>query len=405
MLIDVTQHKAVEAQLQRAERLETIGHLASGIAHDMNNILAPILLGVPLLRRQHKPEDRETTLRRIEISARRGADLVKQLLAMGRGDNAVRTIVDVSQIISEVARISGEIFPKSIQIAIACASDLWPVRGSASQLHQLMLNLCVNARDAMPNGGELRIRAENLRCDENYTVLSQQLPPGDYLRVRVTDTGVGMSPEVQARIFDSFFTTKASGKGTGLGLSTVATVVRAHDGRVTVESAVGEGTTFEILLPAVAGGDGREPVDEAEPPRGNGELVLVVDDEDAVRVTMRETLLGHGYGALTATDGADALVVFSRSPSIKLVITDIDMPMMDGTSLVRALRRLEPDLSIVISTGLGMFAGDQQRRREIEALGAISTLPKPYRAHDLLTAVQNALSKRVRMESLPSDDR
>lgn len=387
---DVTERKKLLAQFLRAQRMESIGTLAGGIAHDLNNVLAPILLSIELLKLdEDDPETRET-LETIEDSARRGADMVRQVLSFARGVEGARVALDVKRVATDVGRVVRDTFPKNITFRNDLPDDLWPLLGDPTQIHQVLLNLFVNARDAMPDGGTLRLEAANVSIDEHYAELSGQAEPGPYVRLSVTDTGDGMVPGVVEQVFDPFFTTKDVGKGTGLGLSTVAAIVRGHDGFVNVYSEPGRGTTFRVYLPA-GGADGASltpPPPEAALPRGNGELILVVDDEASVRDITRQTLEAFGYGVLTAMDGADAVALYGkRGADIDLVLTDLMMPIMDGPTLIRALRRMDPEVRIVAASGIGTDGGLVRAADS----GVKDFLPKPYTAGTLLQVLARVL--------------
>ncbi len=387
---DVTERKKLLAQFLRAQRMESIGTLASGIAHDLNNVLAPILLSIELLKLDAEDAETRETLETIEDSARRGADMVRQVLSFARGVESARVALDVKRVATDVGRVVRDTFPKNITLRNDLPDDLWPLLGDPTQIHQVLLNLFVNARDAMPDGGTLRLDAANVSIDEHYAELSGQAEPGPYVRLSVIDTGEGMPPGVVQQVFDPFFTTKEVGKGTGLGLSTVAAIVRGHDGFVNVYSEPGRGTTFRVYLPA-GGTDGeslapRPP--EAELPRGNEELILVVDDEASVRDITRQTLEAFGYRVLTATDGADAVALYGRrGDDVDLVLTDLMMPIMDGSTLIRALRRMDPDVRIVAASGIGTDGGLVRAADS----GVKAFIPKPYTAGTLLQVLARAL--------------
>ena len=396
-IVDITERKALEAQLLRAQRVESVGRLASGIAHDMNNILAPIMMATSLLRGPTKPADLERTLTTIEISAKRGADLVKQLLTFGRGIEGKRGPIEPISLIREIVKIAAETFPKSIAITTRLAENVWPVRGDASQLHQVLLNLCVNARDAMPQGGSLVVGADNIEIATGSPRLHPDAKCGPYVRLRVIDTGTGIPAEIVDKIFDPFFTTKEMGKGTGLGLSTVIGVVKGHGGFLLLSSEANQGTTFEVYLPATPGA--KIAIDEGvgQTVDGRGELILVVDDEEHIRTVLRETLTRHAYRVLVANDGAEASVVFDQNlTDIKLVITDIDMPYMNGVSLVKMMRRMRPAVKVITSTGAGSNASRvmDERRAELGALGVNVFLTKPYTADEILRAVRASLDEK-----------
>jgi PAS domain S-box-containing protein len=386
---DVTEQRKLEAQFLRAQRMESIGTLASGVAHDLNNILAPIMMSVPLLRTNLSPESRDSIITTIEMSAERGAQIVKQVLAFGRGLDGEKQPMSVLASISELGKIMRQTFPKDISVETDTESDLWMVMGDATQLHQVLLNLCVNARDAMPNGGMLKLSARNVEVDENYAAMLADVKAGRYVVVRVIDEGTGIPPEILGRIFDPFFTTKGVGKGTGLGLSTVLGIVKSHGGAIQVSSEIGKGTVFQVYLPAVEESERAEGDEVPLPPSpGSGELVLVVDDEATVRGAAQSVLEANGYRVLCAADGTEALAVFAQhSDEVSVVITDLMMPFMDGIALARALRKMRPDLQVVASTGLG----EKTQLAELKRVGVDVLLHKPYGADSLLRVVYQLL--------------
>jgi PAS domain S-box-containing protein len=388
---DMTETKKLESQFLRAQRLESIGTLASGIAHDLNNILSPILMSVDILRNDLKDDDNRKVLSIIEGSAERGAGIVKQVLTFARGVEGERVLLQPKHLISELAKIMAQTFPRNIDIQPNFAQDLWMVSGDATQLHQVLLNLCVNARDAMPNGGTLTVSAENVEVDDHFASMNPGATLGPHVVFRASDTGTGMTPETMERIFDPFFTTKEVGKGTGLGLATVVGIVKSHGGFLSVQSEVGVGTTFRVFIPAARETESaakRE--NQGAITRGKGELVLVVDDEMPIREALVRTLKSSGYQAYTAEDGSDALALYyERREEIAVVITDLSMGGMDGIQLVRALRKVNPDVRIVVSSG----HFQKENTTILNALGVKQYLDKPYTADKLLRAVQGAMAK------------
>ncbi len=390
---DITERKSLEKQFLRAQRMEGIGLLAGGIAHDLNNVLAPILMGADLLKMQTKDDQIAHQLESIVLSARRGADIVKQVLTFARGIEGERVTLQPKHVLKEMIRMVRETFPRNIQFRVDVPNELWPVIGDPTQLHQVLLNLSVNARDAMPDGGELAYSACNTIVDAKLARANLGAKPGPHVMMRVQDNGSGIPPEVLDRIFEPFFTTKELGKGTGLGLSTVLGIVRSHGGFVTVESQPGLGTTFSVYIPASPDAASSLPADRPEPlPTGEGELVLVVDDEaDIVQVT-RSMLEQHGYRVLSASDGTFALTELSKHLSeVKVVVTDILMPYMDGVQLIHAVRRLAPGVKLIASSGALGMPGQRDRTDEVLALGVKHILHKPYPVEALLRAVHAEL--------------
>ena len=390
---DVTEQKKLETQLLRAQRLESIGTLASGVAHDLNNILAPILMGSAVLRRTEMAPADEAILSTIETCAQRGADIVRQVLTFARGAEGERLRLQAAALIKDVAKIAEETFPKKIMLRTRYSDSLWAVLGDPTQVHQVLLNLCVNARDAMPAGGTLTLTAENFPVDEHYASMTPGAKPGPHVCFDVTDTGMGIPPQNMEKIFDPFFTTKELGHGTGLGLSSVIGIVKSHGGFMTVFSEIGRGTTFKVYLPAVVDKLERlrETPDTALPP-AHGELLLLVDDEKPILQVARALLEGHGYRVLTAEDAIEALALFAmRKDEIKLVLTDLAMPLMDGVPLIRTLKKMKPDVRVIASTPRG---GLEQHAEELESLKVSQCLIKPYSKQKLLKTLQEVLTQK-----------
>jgi len=392
---DLTEQKKLEAQYLRAQRMESIGTLAGGIAHDLNNVLAPILMSIELLKLDSGDDPRRSKiLDTIHVSSRRGADLVRQVLSFARGLGGQRVPIRLRHLVDDLQGIIRETFPRNIRIVTETAEGLWPVMGDPTQLHQVLLNLTVNARDAMPLGGVLTLTAVNATIDAQYASASDDATAGNFVLLRVTDTGVGIPPEVRDRIFEPFFTTKELGRGTGLGLATVHTVVKSHGGFLGVESEVGRGTTFKIYLPA----DAAEAPAPAPPalaatlPRGRGELVLVVDDEFSIREITQQTLESFGYRVLTASDGAAAVALYAgRAREIALVVTDMMMPVMDGAATIQVVKRINPSARIIAASGhdsIGGFA-------KATAAGVHDFLTKPFTAQTLVQLIREVLDRPI----------
>lgn len=394
---DITERRQFERQLLRTQRMESVGTLAGGLAHDLNNLLAPITMGVDLLKLfELNPESRRV-IGSIESNAHRCAQLVKQVMSYARGVDGARVAVRLPEIARDIQGIAEGTFPKNIVCSIDAPEDLWAVTGDPAQLNQVLLNLCVNARDALPRGGTLSIAMRNVEIDPTTAAMNREVRPGRYVLLAVEDNGVGISQENLERVFDPFFTTKSVGQGTGLGLSAVQGIVRSHGGFIRVSSQRGVGSRFEVFLPAAdpegsatASSEAR-PAPEATGLKGKGECVLVVDDEPPILRVVRQTLEAYNYTVLTAEDGAHAIEVFvANRERIALVLTDLMMPVMDGVALVASLRRLHPDLRIIAATGLDVHANLSRIAQE----GVREILPKPYTAEALLGAVARELAAR-----------
>jgi len=389
---DITEKKKMEQQFLRAQRMESIGTLAGGIAHDLNNVLAPILMSIDLLRLTSRDERAQAVLSTIETSARRGADMVQQILSFARGVEGRRMLINISTIIEDVRHLVQDTFPKDISFQAELGEGLPLFSGDHTQVHQVLLNLCVNARDAMPKGGTLRVAASSLEVDSNYASMTQDSKPGRYLMVKVTDTGVGIPQNLLERIFDPFFTTKDLGKGTGLGLSTVLAIVKSHGGFLNVYSEPGNGTTFSACFPATNElKNGMADMHDDKHPRGSGELILIVDDEAAVRTITQQTLESFGYRVLTAADGTEAVALYSmHRREVAAVVTDMMMPVMGGQVTIQVLKRLDPDVKIIAASGLS----SESSSTRAESLGVSHFLPKPFTAQTILAALQEVIRAR-----------
>jgi PAS domain S-box-containing protein len=385
---DITEKKKVEKHLLRTQRLESIGTLASGVAHDLNNVLVPILMAVPILRSDPTPEESENFLNTIESSAARGADIVRQVLTFARGAGGDRVLLQPIYLLEEIAKIAKQTFPKTVRLRTSYAEDLRLVEGDPTQLHQVLLNLCLNARDAMPDGGTLSLTAENFDVDEQYATMTPGLKPGPHVLISVIDTGTGIAQDIVEKIFDPFFTTKETGKGTGLGLSSALGIVRSHRGVIKVYSAA-NGTTFRIYLPSTAGVfQADETKAQLDAPTGHGETILIVDDEPAIREVAKVVLSKSGYKVLAADDGPSALALFmQRSKEIDVVLTDVVMPIMSGLVLARTLRKMDVKAKVIVSSA----RDSDYNPGELTEIGVQGCLNKPYSRATLLRAVDRVL--------------
>jgi PAS domain S-box-containing protein len=390
-LRDLTEYKKAQDNSARAQRMEGIGTLAGGIAHDLNNVLTPVMMSIELLKFDsgNDPE-RKTILDTIQVCCRRGADLVRQVLNFARGVDGERAPIRVVQLIKDLNAIIGESFPRNISIKTKVANDLWPITGDSTQIHQVLLNLAVNARDAMPNGGALSITASNVALDPTDVGSSSQTSAGRHVLIRISDTGAGITPANCDHIFEHFFTTKKVGEGTGFGLSIVHEIVKSHGGFLTVDSDVGRGASFNVFLPADKALRTTSSLPPFRPhqPRGHGQLILVVDDEIAIREMTQRTLEAFGYKVITAANGAEAVAIYvQKAQDIALVLTDMMMPVMDGAAAVIEFKRINPLVKIVAVSGLNLMG---------ETKSAVSRfLPKPYLALELIQLVGEVLEPQV----------
>ena len=400
---DITEKKQLETRFLQAQRLENLGALASGIAHDLNNVLAPVLMASEILLMKAQTDADRNMLATMVASARRGADIVRQVLTFARGIEGTRIPLQPQHLLREMEAIASETFPKNIEVSLDVERNLWPVVADATQLHQVLMNLSINARDAMPGGGRLTLTARNTNLDEAFALMTPGAKPGPYVRLGVADTGTGIPPEYAEKIFDPFFTTKAPGKGTGLGLSTVLGIVKSHGGFMQFKTDLGKGTGFEVFLPASIGADlTEESGPRPPPPHGKGELILVVDDEIAIRAVATKVLEKFGYRVAVAADGAEALAVFMQNrQEIAAIVTDMLMPGMDGPTLVQVVRRIDPKVRIMGITGLG----EGITTGEIDSLGLSALLTKPFTGESLLFVLHAVLESppgtKVRRSASP----
>ncbi|MDP2985757.1 PAS domain-containing sensor histidine kinase, partial [Hydrogenophaga sp.] len=388
---DITHQKLLEQQFLRAQRMESIGTLAGGIAHDLNNVLAPIMMSIELLKGSLPDPDDQAVLKTIAVSARRGADMIKQVLSFARGVEGKRHEVRIADVLRDLDQILSETISKNISIISSVAPDLWQVQADPTQLQQVLMNLCVNARDAMPGGGRIAISAENMAVDAHYAAMNIESRVGAYVKIEVEDNGSGIPPDIQERVFDPFFTTKPVGEGTGLGLATTLAIIKSHGGFVRMYSEVDKGTRFRIYLPAdpqAVGAQSSPP--QTTLPRGNGQLIMVVDDEAAIRQVTRSTLEAYGYRVVLASNGAEAVALYAQNlQDIALVLTDMMMPVMDGPATVQALRQINPQVRLIGASGIS------QNGKVAKAAGSglDHFLPKPYTAEVMLRLIDRVLKE------------
>ena len=388
---DITDQRNLEFQLRHTQRLESLGTLASGIAHDLNNVLSPIMMSVELLKSWLTEPKARNILTSLETSALRGSDIVRQILAFARGTEKDFAPQQLRYIVREIQSIINETFSKNISLQVNIPRDISLILGDSTQLHQVLMNLCVNARDAMLHGGQLVISAMNISVDETYAHTQIGLDPGEYVTLSVRDSGVGIPNEIQDKIFEPFFTTKETGQGTGLGLSTVYSIVKAHNGSIKVYSELNKGTEFKIYFPAIKSDTNvSSPGKSGIVPKGHGETILVIDDELSVLQICKETLESNGYRVLTAIDGPEAIALFAKTNKehIDLVLTDINMPFIDGATTIKTLQRLDSNFKVILSSGLSI----DPKSLELMEVKFDTYLSKPYSAIRLLEMISNVLS-------------
>ncbi len=397
---DITAYKLLERQFLHAQRLENLGALASGIAHDLNNILTPIVAITELLPLRLKNLDERTQklLGTLAENSQRGRELVAQILTFARGSDGEHTIVQPQHLLTEVMQIARQTFPKSIEVSLHIEnSQLWTLSADANQLHQVLINLCVNARDAMPDGGQLTIMAENIILSAAYPKLPLNAPGGSYVAITVADTGSGIEPQIVDLIFEPFFTTKDIGKGTGLGLSIVRTIVDNHQGFIDVTSQVDTGTQFRLYLPAIIPGSdnchlGRSP----EPNRshlplltGKGELILIVDDEPSIREILGTTIESYEYRTLTASNSQQAIELYAQHHGeIRAILLDYMMPGGNPSHTLAQFHSIDPHVRAIVMSGLS--AGEISAHHHGETVKAF--LAKPFSTENLLQTLKNVLN-------------
>lgn len=384
--IDITHKKQLEDQLLRSQRLESLGTLSSGIAHDFNNLLTPVLGVAKLLPLQLNNPTQSVVdmLEMLESSAQRGKELVRQILSFASGVEGDRVLLQPEQLLVEIAQMLRQTLPKSIDIQLDIAADLRSIYADETQLHQVLMNLCVNARDAMPHGGQLTISARN----RDSSLASDPATAVPHIEISVTDTGIGIPSDILNRVFDPFFTTKEVGKGTGLGLAAVLGIVKSHDGLVDVRSVVGQGCRFEIVLPASQASIAPDKSNSQADLNGCQELILVVDDEETICTIIRSTLEAHHYRVLTASNGAEAIATFHQHQAdIAAVLTNLMMPEMDGFAVLSQVRQFNPDIACIAMSGLSTSEAIDRARQS----GFSQVLAKPFTPREVLETLARSI--------------
>ena len=383
-----SENKQLENQLLRIQRFEAIGTLANGIAHDLNNVLGPVMMAADILSQDVQSEESLKVLEMLRTSAEHGSELIRQMLTFTRGLKGERMLVQPAHLIKEEEKLARETFSRNIQIKSMIPADIWPLNVNPVQFHQALLNLCLNARDAMPQGGTMTLNARNVEITPSLLKPPLEVKPGRYVEITVADTGVGIPEVLMDKIFDPFFTTKNQGSGTGLGLSTTLAIIRDHGGFLDAKSVAGEGSLFTILIPAAEPSGRAGPGADPARLRGSGELILVVDDEPAVRSVIKMTLEANGYQALTACDGAEAMSLYAQKRhEIKAVLLDLDMPVMDGPTTLKVLLRINSEVKVLVMSGLSESAREVREVRESCHVSAL--IRKPIETTELLAGIKN----------------
>ncbi|HXR06249.1 MAG TPA: response regulator [Candidatus Acidoferrum sp.] len=389
---DITEKKQMEAQFLHAQRMDSIGTLAAGIAHDLNNILAPVLMIGPLLRAEIKDPGTLGLLESMEWSAQRGAGIVKQILTFARGLKGAKAPLQTHRLLKEFSGFIGETFPRNIVVRLAAPKDLWLIEGNSTELHQVLVNLCLNAREAMPQGGTLTLSAMNLRLEESSAASIPNAKAGRYVVWTVADTGAGVAPKNVDRVFDPFFTTKEVGRGPGLGLSTVLGIVKSCGGCIELKSELGRGTEMKVYLPALAADRATPPGQPLpEPPRGAGELILIIDGDEALALVLGKVLTASGYRVLASSDEAEAVELYRRDwREIGAVLADLTMA--DMGEVLGALRQINPAVRVVGSSTMspGMIPASLGVPEE-------HFLRKPYQTSALLDTLRRVLGHEERV--------
>jgi two-component system cell cycle sensor histidine kinase/response regulator CckA len=408
--LETTDRRRLENQFAQSQKMEMVGKLAGGIAHDFNNVLSAIMMATDFLLNAHKPTDPSfQDIMQIKQNANRAASLVRQLLAFSRRQTLRPQVLSLGEALSDLTMLLRRLIGEKVQLEVVHGRDLWPVKVDISQFEQVIVNLAVNARDAMPEGGKLTVRTANVSADESKNYPSKGMPAADYVLVEVADSGVGIAPEIIEKIFEPFFSTKDVGKGTGLGLSTVYGIVKQTGGFIYVDSEVGRGTTFRIFLPRhMPGAEDAEQPETIESPAiaaaldatddvvrarsidhtGQG-TILLVEDEDGLRSLNARGLISRGYTVLEAANGVEAMAVLEKSDgAVDLVVSDVVMPEMDGPTLLKEMRKRNPELKIIFVSGYAEDAFE----KHLPEHGQFAFLPKPFTLKQLVAAVKETMA-------------
>ena len=392
IIIDLTERKRLQLQLFQAQKMEAIGTLAGGISHDFNNILNAILGYAELLLMDKGRSERDiNAIKQVKNAALKASELTKQILTFSRKTELKLSPIDLNMEIRNAVKLIERTIPKIIGVELKLSESLPLIRGDSIQIEQILLNLAINSRDAMPEGGKITIETNYVSLDEEISMKIPGIEKGDYVMLKVSDTGWGMDRETMSRIFEPFFSTKPEGKGTGLGLSTVYGIVKAHGGHITVDSMPGAGTTFKIYFPVLKGenvGISQKDIEEKDPTLYGKETILLVDDEESLLKLGKEVLCRYGYKVITAENGKKALEIYQRE-KVDLVVLDLIMPEMDGKECLKRLSEIDPDIEVILSTGYSIGEMDLGK----EGIYIKGIIRKPFNLKEMLKEVRRVLDR------------
>jgi two-component system cell cycle sensor histidine kinase/response regulator CckA len=400
-MLETTERRTLENQINQSQKMDMVGQLAGGIAHDFNNVLSAIMMANDFLLNAHKPTDPSfQDIMQIKQNATRAATLVRQLLAFSRRQTLRPQVLDLGDALSDLRILLQRLIGEKVKLDLVHARDLWPVKADVSQFEQVIINLAVNARDAMPDGGNLTLKTANVSAAESAQLAYKGMPAADYVRIDIADSGTGIPAEIRDKIFEPFFTTKEVGKGTGLGLSTVYGIIKQTGGFVYVDSEEGKGTTFQIFLP-------RHQDEQVEAPAANGAVrlqpaeqkggtdltgqgtILLVEDEEGLRSLNARGLRSRGYSVIEASNGIEAMEALEeKNGAVDLVVSDVVMPEMDGPTLLKAMRERNPEVKIIFVSGYAEDAFDKSLSENQQ----FAFLPKPFTLSQLVAAVKETMA-------------
>jgi two-component system, cell cycle sensor histidine kinase and response regulator CckA len=403
-MLETTERRALENQINQSQKMDMVGQLAGGIAHDFNNVLSAIMMANDFLLNAHKPTDPSfQDIMQIKQNANRAAALVRHLLAFSRKQTLRPQVLDLGESLSDIQNLLKRLIGEKVKLEVLHGRDLWPIKADLSQFEQVIVNLAVNARDAMPDGGKLTVRTANVTSEESGHLAYKGMPPADYVRIDITDTGSGIAPDIVDKIFEPFFSTKEVGKGTGLGLSTVYGIVKQTGGFIYVDSEADHGTSFHIFLPrhhpelevqpdaAATNGAARESPAETKPRAdltGQG-TILLVEDEEGLRSLNARGLRSRGYSVIEASNGIEAMEALEqKNGAVDLVVSDVVMPEMDGPTLLKTMRGRNPDLKIIFVSGYAEDAFEKSLPENQQ----FAFLPKPFTLSQLVAAVKETMA-------------